>query len=167
MTPAERQLVTELFDRLATLEDAPRDPEAERAIRDGLRQAPNAVYALVQTTLVQDEALKRADARIRELEAELGNGNEPQRQGGFLDGMRDTSSAGATSRAARCRRCGRRCADGRAAGFGTGSAGSSRRAPWARKGPQRPPPAASGSHRRREADRAARSSAPRRRPPPA
>ena len=70
MTPEERNLVTELFDRLATLEDAPRDPEAERAIRDGLRQAPNAVYALVQTVLVQDEALKRADARIRELEGE-------------------------------------------------------------------------------------------------
>ena len=68
MTPEERKLVTDLFDRLATLEDAQRDPEAERAIMDGLRQAPNAVYALVQTALVQDEALKRADARIRELE---------------------------------------------------------------------------------------------------
>ncbi len=70
MTPEERKLVTDLFDRLATLEDAQRDPEAERAIRDGLRQAPNAVYALVQTALVQDEALKRADARIRELEGD-------------------------------------------------------------------------------------------------
>ena len=69
MTPAERQLVTELFDRLATLEDAQRDPDAERAIRDGLAQAPNAVYALVQTALVQDEALKSAHARIQELEA--------------------------------------------------------------------------------------------------
>ena len=88
MTPAERQLVTELFDRLATLEDAQRDPDAERAIRDGLAQAPNAVYALVQTALVQDEALKRADARIQELEAQLGTGNEPPRQGGFLDSMR-------------------------------------------------------------------------------
>src|SRR5258707_12255343 len=68
MTPEERNLVIELFDRLATLEDAQRDPEAERLIRDGLRQAPNALYALVQTVLVQDEALKRADARIRELE---------------------------------------------------------------------------------------------------
>jgi Uncharacterized protein conserved in bacteria (DUF2076) len=68
MTPEERNLVIELFDRLATLEDAQRDPEAERLIRDGLRQAPNAPYALVQTVLVQDEALKRADARIRELE---------------------------------------------------------------------------------------------------
>jgi uncharacterized protein len=88
MTPAERQLITELFDRLATLEDAQRDPDAERAIRDGLSQAPNAVYALVQTALVQDEALKSAQARIQALEAELGSGNAPQRQGGFLDSMR-------------------------------------------------------------------------------
>jgi len=90
MTPEERKLVTELFDRLATLEDAPRDPEAERMIQDGLRQAPNALYALVQTALVQDEALKRADARIGELEAQLGTGAEPQRQGGFLDSMRES-----------------------------------------------------------------------------
>jgi hypothetical protein len=89
MTPAERQLVTELFDRLAALEDAPRDPDAERAIRDGLAQAPNAVYALVQTALVQDEALKHADARIQELEAQV-RGQEPSRQGGFLDNMRDS-----------------------------------------------------------------------------
>src|SRR5688572_18821042 len=88
MTPAERQLVTELFDRLATIEDAPRDPEAERLIKDGLRQAPNATYALVQTTLVQDEALKRAEARIRELEA--GIQPEQPRQGGFLGSMRES-----------------------------------------------------------------------------
>jgi hypothetical protein len=88
MTPEERNLITELFDRLATLEDAERDPDAERAIKDGLRQAPNAAYALVQTVLVQDEALKRADARIRQLEAELGIGAEPARPAGFLDDMR-------------------------------------------------------------------------------
>jgi len=87
MTPQERQLVDDLFDRLAKLENAPRDPGAVAAISDGLRRAPNAVYALVQTTLLQDEALKRANARIQELE-----GSEPeQRQsGGFLDSMRDT-----------------------------------------------------------------------------
>ncbi len=89
MTPEERRLVTELFDRLAALEDAERDPEAERAIADGLRQAPNAHYALAQTVLVQDEALRRADARIRELEAELGISSEPERHGSFLDNMRD------------------------------------------------------------------------------
>jgi hypothetical protein len=86
MTPQERQLVDDLFDRLAKLEDMPRDPDAVAAISQGLRRAPNAVYALVQTTLLQDEALKRANARIQELE-----GGEPEqpKSGGFLDSMRD------------------------------------------------------------------------------
>jgi hypothetical protein len=86
MTPQERQLVDDLFDRLSKLETAPRDPDAVAAISQGLRRAPNAVYALVQTTLLQDEALKRAHARIQELE-----GGEPEKNesGGFLDSMRD------------------------------------------------------------------------------
>jgi uncharacterized protein len=87
MTPEERRLVIELFDRLATLEDAQRDPEAERLVKDGLRQAPNAPYALVQTVLVQDEALRRANARIRELE---GGAEAPPRDTSFLGSMRDT-----------------------------------------------------------------------------
>jgi hypothetical protein len=90
MTPQEQQLVNELFVRLAQLESAPRDPDAERLIAEGLRKAPNAAYALVQTALVQDEALKRANARIQELQAQLGGAAQPQRQqGGFLDNMRD------------------------------------------------------------------------------
>jgi len=92
MTPQEQQLVAELFDRLTKLETAPRDPDAERLIADGARQAPHALYALVQTVLVQDEALKRASARIQDLQQQLESlvGNEPQQQqGGFLDSMRD------------------------------------------------------------------------------
>jgi hypothetical protein len=87
MTPQERQLVDDLFDRLSKLESAPRDPDATAAISQGLRKAPNAIYALVQTTLLQDEALKRAHARIQELE---GGEGEQQQSGGFLDSMRDT-----------------------------------------------------------------------------
>ena len=86
MTPEERNLVVQLFDRLATLEDAERDPEAVRLIAEGLRQAPNAPYALVQTVLVQDEALKRADARIRALE---GAAEPAAPDKSFLGGMRD------------------------------------------------------------------------------
>jgi hypothetical protein len=90
MTPQETELVNELFDRLAQLESAARDPEAERLIADGLRQAPHAPYALVQTVLVQDEAIKRANARIEELQAELERAPEPAPRGGsFLDSMRD------------------------------------------------------------------------------
>jgi hypothetical protein len=86
MTPQERQLVDDLFDRLSKMESAPRDPDATAVIAQGLRSAPNAVYALVQTVLVQDEALKRADSRIQQLEA---GGAPEQNQGGFLDTMRD------------------------------------------------------------------------------
>src|SRR5262245_6829692 len=90
MTPQERQLIDDLFDRLAKLENAPRDGEAMSAIMQGLRSAPNAVYALVQTALVQDEALKRAHDRIQELEAVVGQPQGAQQQGGgFLDSMRD------------------------------------------------------------------------------
>jgi hypothetical protein len=91
MTPQERQMLSELFDRLAALESAPRDAEALGAINEGLRRAPNALYPLVQTVLVQDEALKRANAHIRELEDELGIEQTPTPpQGGFLDNMRST-----------------------------------------------------------------------------
>jgi uncharacterized protein len=89
MTPQERQLINELFDRLATLEGERRDPDAERAIAQGFERAPNAAYALVQTVLVQDEALKRANARIEELESTF-NDAAQQGGGGFLESMRNS-----------------------------------------------------------------------------
>jgi hypothetical protein len=88
MTPQERRQVEDLFDRVARLETAPRDPEAERAIAEGLARAPNALYALVQTVLVQDEALQRADARIRALTGE----EDAEAEGGFLGSMRSMLS---------------------------------------------------------------------------
>lgn len=89
MTPQERQLVDDLFDRLARLENAPRDPNASAVIAEGLRKAPNAVYAMVQTVLLQDEALKRANARIQELQA--AQAPQGEQSGGFLDSMRATT----------------------------------------------------------------------------
>src|ERR1700746_993064 len=89
MNPQERQLVDELFDRLPHREGTPRDTAAASAIADGLRKAPNAIYPLVQTVLLQDEALKRANAHIQELEAAM---QPPQQQqsGSLLDLMLDT-----------------------------------------------------------------------------
>jgi len=92
MTPQERRLVEELFDKLATLETQPREPDAEQTIMAGLRKAPNATYALVQTVLLQDEALRRAAERIQELES--AEPEQPQQGGGFLDSMRDTLFGG-------------------------------------------------------------------------
>ena len=86
MTPQERQLIDDLFGRLSKTENAPRDADAMAAIAQGLRLAPNAIYPLVQTVLVQDEALRRANDRIQELESQ----SAPQQNqgGGFLDSMR-------------------------------------------------------------------------------
>jgi uncharacterized protein len=89
MTPQERQLIDDLFGRLAKLESAPRDPDAVAAMTRGLQQAPNAVYALVQTVLIQDEALKQAHHRIEELEQAQAP-QQSQSSGGFLDSMRDS-----------------------------------------------------------------------------
>jgi uncharacterized protein len=99
MTPQETQLINDLFDRLAKLESAPRDAAAERLISDGLRRAPHAVYALAQTALVQDEALKRANARIEELQAQTANTEAAeQRPASFLDSMRDAMTGRAAGR---------------------------------------------------------------------
>jgi len=98
MTPQERQLIAQLFDRLATLENSPRDPDAEAMIREGFRRAPNAAYALTQTVLLQDEALKAANARIQQYE-QGGAPQEPQQQSrGFLDSMRDSLFGGSEPR---------------------------------------------------------------------
>src|SRR6476469_6825020 len=90
MTPQERQLINELFQRLASLENNPRDADAEAMIREGLRRAPNAVYSLVQTVLVQDEALKAANNRIQEHEQQYGSPQQQEPPRGFLDSMRDS-----------------------------------------------------------------------------
>jgi uncharacterized protein len=92
MTPQERELISNLFERLTALENTPRDAEAERVIAEGLARAPHAIYPLVQTVLVQDEALKAANAKIEELLTELGEPpqQEPAQQPrGFLDTMRE------------------------------------------------------------------------------
>ena len=90
MTPQEQELIKGLFDRLSQLELQPRDPEAERLIAQGLAGAPHAIYALVQTVLVQDEALRLANARIEELQAQTSTAAEPeQRPASFLDSMRE------------------------------------------------------------------------------
>lgn len=83
MTPEERALLSDLFQRLR---DAgarqPRDAEAERYIADAVRADPAAPYTMAQAVLVQQHALAGAQARIEELESELRNARQPQPSGG-------------------------------------------------------------------------------------
>ena len=66
MQSQERDLITGLFDRLRPFESQPRDGEAEALIKDLAQRQPAAPYLLVQTVLVQEQALKAAQERIAE-----------------------------------------------------------------------------------------------------
>jgi len=72
MQSEERELIGGLFGRLQKFETQPRDSEAEALIRDFVARQPAAPYLLVQTVLVQEQALKAAQERIAELEARAG-----------------------------------------------------------------------------------------------
>ena len=89
MTPEERQLISELFDRMRSYGAPEKDREAEDLIYRSVRANPDAPYLLVQSVLVQEQALQQADERIRDLEARLRELEEPQQRssGSFL-GMR-------------------------------------------------------------------------------
>ncbi len=72
MQQQERDLISGLFERLKPFEAQPRDGEAESFIKGLAAQQPAAPYLLVQTVLVQEQALKAAQERIAELEATAG-----------------------------------------------------------------------------------------------
>jgi hypothetical protein len=68
MIPQERELLSNLFDRLRQCEGNPKEPEAAAFIADAVARQPDAPYFMAQLLLVQDQALSAAQARIRALE---------------------------------------------------------------------------------------------------
>ncbi len=93
MSPEERQLLSELFERVRAEGNAPRDRDAENFIADGVRAQPYAPYLLAQAVIVQDHALRAADQKIQELQAEISQLQQqaqsaaPQGGGSFLGGL--------------------------------------------------------------------------------
>jgi hypothetical protein len=72
MQQQESDLIADLFGRLQQFDSQPRDPEAEQLIANYVVRQASAPYLLTQTVLVQEQALKSAQARIAELEAKVG-----------------------------------------------------------------------------------------------
>lgn len=64
----EQRLIEDLFARLRNVSAAEKDEDAGRLIQNLISRFPDAPYYLTQSVLVQQQALDRADARIRELE---------------------------------------------------------------------------------------------------
>lgn len=99
MQSEERELITGLFGRLQPFESQPRDGEAEALIKEAVARQPAAPYLLVQTVLVQEQALKAAQERIAELEAKAGAA--PAAASGFLGSAPKIGPWGAAAPAAR------------------------------------------------------------------
>jgi hypothetical protein len=86
MTPEERQMLADLFERVRGAAATPRDPQAEAFINDAVRAIPFAPYVLAQTVLVQQHALEGAAQRIAELEAQT-RAQAPAQETSFLGSL--------------------------------------------------------------------------------
>jgi hypothetical protein len=90
MSPEERQLIAGLFERMRRFGSPEKDRDAEALIGQQIRALPDATYMLVQSVLVQEQALESAQTRIQELEERVqqleGSSEPPRKSGGFLGG---------------------------------------------------------------------------------
>jgi hypothetical protein len=93
MLPNERQLIADLFERMRSFGAPQKDAEAEAFIVQLARQNPDAGYMLVQSVLVQEQALAQAQQQIEALESrvrqlEAGGARPAAAAGGsFLGGL--------------------------------------------------------------------------------
>jgi hypothetical protein len=91
MNADERQLISQLFERMRNYGMPEKDREAEALIKELVRANPDAIYMLVQSVLVQEQALEATNARVQELEEQVRSMEESDRSrgarsGGFLSG---------------------------------------------------------------------------------
>lgn len=87
MTPDERRLLTDLLDRLRRAPMQQHDDEADDLIIRAMRERPDLPYLMAQTILMQDFALKDAQARITTLERQGTGQPAPSGGGSFLGGL--------------------------------------------------------------------------------
>ena len=82
MNEQERDIIADLFRRLESAANQPRDPEAERFIHEMIRRQPYAPYAMAQALFVQDQALANLHQQNQEMQAELERASSRQGSGG-------------------------------------------------------------------------------------
>ncbi|WP_430390347.1 DUF2076 domain-containing protein [Dyella sp. 20L07] len=84
MTPQEQQLLDDFLQRLIGAGGVSKDPQADALIHQRLAGQPDALYLLVQRSLLQQQALEGAKAQIAQLQAQL---SAQQGGGSFLGGQ--------------------------------------------------------------------------------
>lgn len=142
MTPEERQLIQDLFDRMRSYGAPEKDRDAEDLIARAVRANPDAPYLLVQSVLVQEQALQQSDQRIRELEdrvRELEEQSQPRRGGSSFLGVSSPWGRSEPARGSSVPQVGARAAP---------SAYDSPQRPWSQGAQAAPAPAQGGGFMR-------------------
>ena len=136
MSPDERQLIADLFERMRSFGPVDKDRDADTLIAQAVRATPDAAYKLVQSVLVQENALQESGNRIQDLEAQvadlqaaLAQQQQPAKSSGgsFLGGIFGGSKQATPAQ-------GSVPVSGRSSGFGQAPQAGN---PW---GQQRPAP---------------------------
>ena len=84
MTPDERNMLTDLANKIAQTPAPPKDAEAEDFIRTRIGSRPDALYLMTQTVLIQNMALQQAQQQIAQMQQ--GGGSQGQVSGGSFLG---------------------------------------------------------------------------------
>ncbi|SER36570.1 hypothetical protein SAMN05216548_11657 [Faunimonas pinastri] len=90
MTPDERTLLGNFLQDLQQTRNVAKDSEADRMISQAVQSNSDAVYLLVQHSILADQALRVAQNRIADLEAQTRSGSNGG--GSFLGGGNPGSS---------------------------------------------------------------------------
>jgi hypothetical protein len=95
MTPEERQMLTDLANKIAQTPSPAHDPEAEEFIRTHIGNRPDALYLMTQTVLIQNMAIEHAQQEIQQLKQQQPTPSAPTPAGGgFLGRGSGWSSPG-------------------------------------------------------------------------
>jgi uncharacterized protein len=84
MTPDERQMLSDLANKIAQTPPPPKDAEAEEFIRSRIGSRPDALYLMTQTVLIQNLAIEQAQHQIEELKQQSPQAARPSVGGSFL-----------------------------------------------------------------------------------
>lgn len=68
MTPDERNMLTDLANKIARTPAPPKDAEAEDFIRTRIGNRPDALYLMTQTVLIQNMALQQAQQQMAQMQ---------------------------------------------------------------------------------------------------
>jgi hypothetical protein len=96
MTPDEREMLSDLANKIAQTPTPPKDAEAEEFIRSPIGSHPDALYLMTQTVLIQNLAIEQAQHQIEELKQQSPQAARPSMGGSFL-GTQTTPRPGTPS----------------------------------------------------------------------